>query len=223
MRIGGLQKLTLVDFPGKIAACIFCQGCNFRCGFCHNRELVLPQFFQEPLDPQTVLSYLGTRKKKLEGVVISGGEPTIQEGLFGFIAQIKAMGFAVKLDTNGSHPEVILSLLDACLLDYIAMDVKAPFEQYIQVTGVACDTAKIKKSIQLVINSGIPYQFRTTLMKRPGTQDDLRAIGHLIEGARHYVLQSFVFSSALVNPTLDSQAQYTDSEMALLKSQYDRG
>ncbi len=199
MRIGGFQKLTLVDFPGLVAATVFTQGCNFRCGYCHNPELVLPQFFQAPLPPEVVLDYLNDRRGKLEGIVITGGEPTLQKGLSGFIARIKEMGFAVKLDTNGSHPQVLSSLISLNLLDYIAMDVKSSLARYSQVTGVACDTTKILESIDLIIKSGLPYQFRTTLVKEFCSKEDLEDIRLLVRGSDHYVLQPFVHSPKMIS------------------------
>ncbi len=199
MRIGGFQKLTLVDFPGKVAATVFTQGCNFRCGYCHNPELVLPQFFQAPLPAEEIFNYLNDRRGKIEGVVITGGEPTIQKGLEFFIARIKKMGFAVKLDTNGSLPEILSSLIKLKLLDYIAMDVKSSLGTYSQITGVASDTTKILESIDLIIKSGIPYQFRTTLVKEFCSEKDLRDIRLLIRQADHYVLQPFVHSPKMIS------------------------
>jgi pyruvate formate lyase activating enzyme len=222
LRIGGFQKLTLVDFPGKVAATVFTQGCNFRCGYCHNPELVLPQFFQTPLAPGPVLDYLNDRRGKLEGVVITGGEPTLQKGLVNFIARIKKMGFAVKLDTNGSHPEVLSSLIGLNLLDYIAMDIKSSLKKYSQVTGVACDTAKIRESIDLIVKSGVPYQLRTTLVKEFCSREDLCDIRPLIKKADIYLLQPFVPSEKMVDVRFNHQSQYTSAEVEKLKAKYDK-
>ncbi len=221
MRIGGFQKLTLVDFPGLIAATVFTQGCNFRCGYCHNPELALPEFFQAPLPPEAVFDYLNGRRGKLEGIVISGGEPTVQEGLADFITRIKTMGFAVKLDTNGSHPEILSSLIALNLLDYIAMDVKSSLAKYRQVIGIACDTAKIRESIDLIIKSGVPYQFRTTLVKEFCSKEDLEDIRLLIREADHYVLQPFIPSRKIIEARFNQQSQYTSYEVEQLKAQYD--
>ena len=222
MRIGGFQKLTLIDFPGKVAATVFTQGCDFRCGFCHNPELVLPQLFQEPLSPEMVLLYLSGRKDKLQGVVITGGEPTLQKGLVDFITRIKEMGLAVKLDTNGSHPEVLTTLIGSKLIDYIAMDIKTSLVKYAEVTGVACDTEKIQESINLIINSGIPYQLRTTLIKDYCSEEDLPYIQLLVEKADHYVLQAFTPSEKMIDARLNHQNQYTKTEVEKLKAQYDK-
>jgi len=222
MRIGGFQKLTLVDFPGLVAATVFTQGCNFRCGFCHNPELVLPEQYQATVPLEKVFDFLSHRRGKLQGVVITGGEPTLQQGLVNFITRVKAMGFAVKLDTNGSHPEVLSSLLELNLIDYIAMDIKSSLGRYSQVTGIACDTSKIQESIGIIINSGIPYQFRTTLVKEFCSYEDLDNIQSLLEKADHYVLQPFVPSQKMIDLRFSSQKQYAISELELLKAKYDK-
>jgi pyruvate formate lyase activating enzyme len=222
MRIGGFQKLTLTDFPGVVAATVFTQGCNFRCGYCHNPELVLPESFQGPLLAQEVFNYLSGRRDKLQGVVITGGEPTLQEGLVDFIRRIKEMDFAVKLDTNGSRPEVLSSLFELKLIDYIAMDVKTSLAKYTQMTGVVFDTTKIRESIDLIINSGIPYQLRTTLVKEFCSKEDLCDIQLLIKKANHYCLQPFVRSQKIVNPRFNLENLFTSTQVELLKAQYDR-
>jgi len=222
MRIGGFQQLTLVDFPGLVAATVFTQGCNFRCSFCHNPELVLPELFGEPLPVEVIFDFLSSRQGKLQGLVITGGEPTLQEGLPDFIARVKKMGFAVKLDTNGSRPEVLSSLIDLHLIDYFALDIKSSLIRYPQVTGIACDTAKIKESIDLIVKSGIPYQLRTTLVKEFCSREDLDAIQSLIKDAHHYVLQPFIISAKMIDDHFDRQDQYTDAEVEVLKAKYER-
>jgi pyruvate formate lyase activating enzyme len=169
-----------------------------------------------------VLDYLNGRRGKLEGVVISGGEPTLQKGLGRFITRIKKMGFAVKLDTNGSHPEVLSSLLGSNLLDYIAMDIKSCLAKYPEVTGVSCSTAALKESIDLIIKSGVPYQLRTTLVKEFCSQQDLCDIRLLIGKADHYILQPLVCGAKMVDPQFDHQSQYTSSQVQVLKAKYDR-
>ena len=221
MRIGGFQKLTLVDFPGLLAATVFTQGCNFRCGYCHNPELVLPEYFQAPLNPEMLLEYLYSRRNKIDGVVITGGEPTLQKGLIDFIVKIKAMGFKVKLDTNGSHPDVLRSLIELKLVDYWAMDVKTSLDKYGQLTIAACDTARIRESIRLIIDSGIPYQLRTTLVKGFCSQKDLGEIRLLIGEANNYVLQPFVRSVKMIDPALMDQEQYSSREFECLREEYE--
>ena len=150
MRIGGFQKFSLLDYPGKMAAIIFTQGCNFRCGYCYNLSLMCPEHFNEPLDEKEILGFLELRKGKLEGVVVTGGEPTIQLGLDDFLSKIKAMGYAIKLDTNGNRPDVLARLIESKLVDFIAMDIKTSLDRYEQAVGVSLDTQNIKKSIDLI-------------------------------------------------------------------------
>ena len=223
MRIGGFQKLSLVDFPGMVAATVFTQGCNFRCGYCHNPELVLPHLFCEALPLEMILDHLKDRRGKLEGIVITGGEPTLQTGLVDFITQIKAMGFAVKLDTNGSQPEVLSTLIALKLLDFIAMDVKSSLEKYSQVTRVACNTAKIRESIHMIINSGISYQLRTTLVKEFCSPQDLGDMQSLLEIVDHYLLQPFALSPKLVDHQVNELSHYSSVEIEILKLKYDKG
>jgi len=222
MQIGGFQRLTLVDFPGKVAATVFTQGCNFRCGYCHNPELALPQLFTDPVNPEDFFSFLSGRQGKIEGVVITGGEPTLQKDLIDFIVRVKRMGFAVKLDTNGSRPEVLESLIELKLIDYFALDIKTSCKKYPQITGVDCDTAKLRESIHLMISSGIPYQLRTTLVKEFCSEKDLNEIQILIAGAEHYVLQPFVLSPKIINKRFDPQDQYTALEVEALKAKYEK-
>ena len=197
MKIGGLQKVSLIDYPGLISAIIFLQGCNFKCPYCHNPELVAPLLFQPLIKENEVLDFLDTRKGKLDAVTITGGEPTIQDDLALFIKQIKKMGFAVKLDTNGSQPQVIKNLLDEKLLDFIAMDIKAPFEKYKNVVKVPVNADLIKESIRLILKSKIPYEFRTTVVESQLEEKDILQIGKMIAGAKHYILQKFVPTKTL--------------------------
>ena len=162
MRIGGYQRTSLVDFPGRVAAVVFTQGCNFRCPWCHNRQLVEPARFEAALCQEVILRHLGSRIGKLSGVVISGGEPTLQPDLIDFMSAVRRMDFAVKLDTNGSAPQVVADLLARGLVDFIAMDLKAPWRRYEQACGVAVDTTSIRETIRIVQRSGVPHHLRTT-------------------------------------------------------------
>ena len=175
--INGLQKSTLIDFPKKIASIVFSQGCNFRCGYCHNPELLSLNIPKTQISTEEVLSFLKTRKGKLDGVVVTGGEPTLQSGLYNFIKEIKAMGFLVKLDSNGSNPKILEKLINDNLLDYIAMDIKAPLEKYSEITNVKVNTDNIQKSINLIMNSDVDYEFRTTVIKSQLSFDDFENIG----------------------------------------------
>lgn len=165
MKIAALQKISLIDYPGKISTVIFTQGCNFRCGYCHNPQLVLPRLFGETIDEKIILEYLSKRKGKIEGVVITGGEPTIHKDLPDLIRKIKMQGFPIKLDTNGSNPEMLKILFDEKLIDFVAMDVKTTFDKYSQLCGVNVDTRNITESINLIKNSSASKQFRITLLK----------------------------------------------------------
>lgn len=197
MKIGGLQKVSLIDYPGLISAIIFLQGCNFKCSYCHNPELVDPGLFQPCVKEKDVLDFLNTRRGKLDAVAITGGEPTIQNNLMPFIKQIKKMGFAVKMDTNGSQPQVIKALLAEKLLDFIAMDIKAPLEKYKSIAKVPVKFDVIKESIKLILKAKIPYEFRTTVVQSQLDEKDILNIAKLISGASHYVIQNFVPTKTL--------------------------
>ncbi|MGC8971837.1 MAG: anaerobic ribonucleoside-triphosphate reductase activating protein, partial [bacterium] len=164
MLIGGLQKFSLIDYPGKISAVIFTKGCNFRCPYCHNPELVIFDG-KDLIEEDYIFSFLREKRGKLDGVVLTGGEPTLQSDLINFLKEIKGLGFFTKLDTNGSNPEVIERLLEEKILDYIAMDIKANLEKYNDVTHSNVDIEKIKKSIDIIMHSGIDYEFRTTIVR----------------------------------------------------------
>lgn len=197
MRIGGLQKVSLIDYPGKVCAVVFTQGCNFRCPYCHNPELVDPDLFGVCESEDLLMSFLEKRKGKLDAVSITGGEPTIQEDLIEFVRRVKNMGYFVKIDTNGSTPDVIQSIIDAKLVDYIAMDVKGPLNKYRMLTQSNVDENEIRRSIAMIMASGIPYEFRTTVLKSRLSQKDIMGIGKAIKNADLYVLQQFVASKTL--------------------------
>lgn len=188
MKIGGLVKFTLIDFPGKPAAIVFTQGCNFRCRYCHNPELVYPHLFESSMPEEEVWAFLKRRQGTLEGVVVSGGEPTLQEDLVRFMGDLKALGYKTKLDTNGTRPEVLRELIDKKLVDYIAMDLKAPFEKYVDITGVEANSAVLQQSMDLIRQSGLEYQFRTTYDKDVLTDDDIATLSQLASG-KNYTVQ----------------------------------
>lgn len=198
MRIGGLQKVSLLDFPGKIAATVFLPGCNMRCPFCHNAPLVLPEQRLDPgLSEQELLDFLQTRRGKLDGVCITGGEPTLHRDLPELLRAVKAMGFAVKLDTNGTNPGMLSELLREGLLDYVAMDIKNSPEKYSLTCGGE-HLAEVKKSAALLMESGTDYEFRTTVTKQLHTPEDIEAIGKWLAGAKGYYIQQFVDSGHLI-------------------------
>lgn len=190
MLITGLQKLTLLDFPGKTACTVFTHGCNFRCPFCHNAPLVTEKnnvFLSE----EDFFSFLKKRQGILDGVCITGGEPTLQSDLTDFILKIKDFGYAVKLDTNGYNPDVLEKILSEGLVDYVAMDIKNSKEKYPLTVGTDIDIAKIEKSVELLKNTSIDYEFRTTVVKQFHTPDDFKAIGLWLSGESNYFLQQF--------------------------------
>ena len=221
MNIGGLQKVSLIDYPGKISAIIFTQGCNFRCPYCHNPQLVDPKLYRPCLFSKDILDFLAHRRGKLDAVTITGGEPTLQEDLIPLIQKIRKMGFAVKLDSNGSRPDVLAHLLKDKLLDFIALDIKAPLDKYSQVVKVQMDTGAIAQSVRLVIQSKIPQEFRTTVVKSMLTQKDILAIAKEIAGAKRYVLQRFQPAQTL-DPEFAGEQLFPEEELLKLKKQLEK-
>ncbi|MBU3941818.1 MAG: anaerobic ribonucleoside-triphosphate reductase activating protein, partial [Nanoarchaeota archaeon] len=191
MQIAGLQKLTLIDYPDKIACTIFLFGCNFRCGFCHNPELVLSDKPKKEYKEKKILDFLRQRKKYLDAICITGGEPLINFDLPELLKKIKGLGFLVKLDTNGSNPKRLKELISKKLVDYIAMDIKADKDNYNVLAEVKIDINQIEESIKLIINSGLDYEFRTTVIKGYHDAEKLRKIGEWISSfgkAKKYVI-----------------------------------
>ncbi|MEM7816442.1 MAG: anaerobic ribonucleoside-triphosphate reductase activating protein [Candidatus Aenigmatarchaeota archaeon] len=213
MRIGGIQRTSLIDYPEKISAIIFTQGCNFRCRYCYNSKLVLPELFEEPIDEKDILSFLDKRKGKIDGVVISGGEPTIHKDLPFFVKKIKEMGFLVKIDTNGTNAKMIEELINKNLVDYIAMDIKAPIEKYEKITQVSADKNNILKTIEILINSSIEYEFRTTYVKSLLSFDDFIKIGEIIKNAKLYAIQAFLPTKTLIDKSLQNEERPNIEEM----------
>lgn len=200
MQICGLQKLAMVDYPGKLAATVFTGGCNLRCPFCHN-ALLVTQLAENPErhSVEEVLAFLKSRKGLLDGVVLSGGEPLLQPDAADFLSAVKAMGYAVKLDTNGCYPAALREILERGLVDYVAMDIKNSRERYAETVGIpAFDLSPVEESIRLLRESGVDYEFRTTIVKEFHTEDDIHAIGRWVGGAPHYYLQNFVDSGNLI-------------------------
>ena len=198
MLIAGLTPFTLTDFPGKVAAIVFTQGCNFRCPFCHNAKLLGAK--ADPgnlISEASVFSFLESRKGKLDGLVVTGGEPTLHNDLSEFLAKVKGMGFLTKLDTNGSRPEVVEKVIDAGLADFIAMDLKAPLDNYKRLAGVNVLQEKLLKSIELISKSGIAHQFRTTVVNKLLSDDDLERIKKIVPKGSPYVKNKFISKNAL--------------------------
>jgi pyruvate formate lyase activating enzyme len=193
MKIGGLQKLTLVDYPGKVAATVFLIGCNFRCPFCQNPELACLDNTSglAPISESDFFSFLDSKIGFIDGICITGGEPTINTDLIDFIRKIKAKGFLIKLDSNGSNPEVLSEIINEKLIDFIAMDIKTSLEKYEKAIGVKIDLENIKKSVEIIKNSGIDYEFRTTVVPWLVEKKDIEKIGEWLKGAKKIALQQF--------------------------------
>ncbi len=190
MQIAGFVPNSFVDYPSKIASLVFAPLCNMNCKYCHNFHLLGRDASKVLYNPRSILADLEKKKGFIDGVVLTGGEPTLQAGLADFAREIKDMGFLVKLDTNGTNPDVIEAMLNDSLLDYIAMDIKAPYDKYDDVCGRKIDIDKIKKSIQIIMNSSVEYEFRTTFWPKL-TKEDIVKIASYIDGAKCYTLQQY--------------------------------
>jgi len=221
MIIGGFQRFSLIDYPGKICAIVFTQGCNFRCPYCHNPELVdaNPSGLQG-VKQDEVLSFLEARRGKLEAVTITGGEPLLQYDIGDFLSSVKSLGYLVKLDTNGSFPSRLETIIRANAVDYIAMDIKAPLDKYEQVVRRRIDKDQILSSIKLIMDWDSEYEFRTTVVRSLLERDDFVGIGKMIKGCRLYVLQRFVPSKLLDDRFLDVD-MYSDDELSSIRSLVD--
>ena len=204
MNISGFTKLTLIDYPKKLACIIFTQGCNYNCTFCQNSGLIGCEK-KNLISHEEIFEYLNKRKNILEGIVISGGEPTIQSGLIEFIKKVKSMGFLVKLDTNGSNPSMLKKIIDDDLIDYIAMDIKNIFDEYNPIVNMKhVDVSKIKESIEIIKNSNVEHEFRTTIMKNYHDLDKLVKICSYLGKNERYYLQNFQDSMNVLNKSLVS-------------------
>jgi pyruvate formate lyase activating enzyme len=209
MKIGGFEKLTLIDFPGKVACMIYTIGCNFHCPYCHNPELV--DETANEISFEGILEFLKTRQGLLEGVVITGGEPTLHKDLLLVMRRIKALGYEVKLDTNGTNPNMLQQAIDQKLVDYVAMDIKAPLYKYTTNTERPVDADALRKSIGILMKNRVPYEFRTTVSKFLLSPLDLVDIAKEIQGAEHYYIQKFI-PTKILNPQLKRKLAYTDIE-----------
>ena len=210
--ISGIKKTSLLDYPDKISAIVFTQGCNFRCGYCHNPGLLQVNSKKDIYSVDVFFEFLKNRVGKLDGVVITGGEATLQKDLTPFMQEVKKLGFLIKLDTNGYRPDVVQDVINQGLVDYFAMDIKAPLDKYSFVTNVDIDTDKIFKIIDLIMKSNIPYEFRTTVMKSQLTYEDFEKIGELIKGADRYYLQKFEAKTDIWDSTLKDETTYSNDE-----------
>ncbi len=215
MRIGGMQKLTLLDYPGKIACTVFLSGCNLRCPYCHNPGLVLPEQSSDPgISEAEVFSFLEQRRGKLDGVCVTGGEPTLQPELPEFLKKLRNFGYAIKLDTNGTNPGMLRALLDDGLLDYAAMDIKNSPSRYEETCGGADVLSLVRESAALLLDGSVEYEFRTTVCKPLHTEKEMEEIGRWLRGARRYFIQVFVDSGNLVSGGVQP---HTQEELARLR------
>ena len=221
MHFCGMNKTTLLDYPGHVAATLFTGGCNMRCPFCQNSVLVLAPQQQPEISEQDILAFLRRRRGILEGVCITGGEPTLHNDLEDFIRRVREMEYLIKLDTNGYHPRILRHLLEEKLLDYVAMDIKASKERY----GIACGLAevelnRIEESVELLKTSSIPYEFRTTVVKGIHSPEEFTAIGRWLQGSRAYYLQSFRDSGQVMQPGFAEFERAELEEMRERAAQY---
>ena len=208
MILSGLQKLTLLDFPGRIATTVFTNGCNMRCPFCHNASLVVGR--ADMISEEEFFAFLESRRGRLGGVCVSGGEPTLNSDLPDFIKKIKSMGFEVKLDTNGTNPDMLDHLISEGLVDYVAMDIKSSEKRYSDVAGRCIDIDSIKRSIDILLSGKVDYEFRTTVAKPLFSTGDFTEIGKMIKGAKRYYLQGFLDSGDIVG---EGMSAYSEAEM----------
>lgn len=223
MKLSAIQRFTMLDYPDKLACIAFTPGCNMRCGFCHNPEFVLPEKIRELqadfIEEQTFFNFLEKRRGLLEGVVVSGGEPTIWRDLPEFLRRIKEKGFLTKLDTNGNHPAMLRALLDEKLLDYVAMDVKTSLAEYSKLVGGTVKSENIEESIRILKGSSISYEFRTTLIKEVHTEAVLKEMEELVRGAERYYFQVFRPGHTL-SPTFSTYHPFSSGEMEKLVQRF---
>ena len=215
MLISGLQKLTLLDYPGHVACTVFTGGCNFRCPFCHNAPLVLPELIGQDTDEERVLSFLRKRQGILDGVAVTGGEPLLHKDMVGFLEKVKALGYKIKLDTNGSFPDRLRELISAGLVDRVAMDIKNAPELYAKTVGLpSLDLAPIERSKELLLRGDVDYEFRTTVVKGLHTGESIIGAAKWIAGAKEYYLQQFKDSGNVI--AIESLGEYNEKEMHAL-------
>lgn len=210
MNIAGMLKASLIDYPGKASAVLFFGGCNFQCGYCHNPEIV--RCTTAKMETEEIFAFLEKRKRFLDAVCISGGEPTLQSELHSFIVRLKKLGYLVKLDTNGTNPNILKILIAEGLLDYVAMDVKAPMDQYDRVVHVKTDKKSVRRSMDLLLEGRVPYEFRTTVCKELLIFEDLLKMSEELMGAKAWYLQTFQRQGELLD-CQGSYSSYTAEEM----------
>ena len=219
MRIGGFQKMTVLDYPGKIAATVFTYGCNLRCPFCHNASLVVDD--SALLDENEVFAYLARRRGILDGVSVSGGEPLLQPDIEDALLRIRSLGLSVKLDTNGTLPHRLADVIEKGLVDYVAMDVKNSPQKYAETTGCEkIDLDAVRESVSLLMQGKIPYEVRTTVVRELHTEKDIEEIGRWLSGAEQYFLQGFIDSGNLIGQGLSAYGKEEMERLCAVAAQY---
>ncbi|MBE7037336.1 MAG: anaerobic ribonucleoside-triphosphate reductase activating protein [Ruminococcaceae bacterium] len=221
MKISGFQKMTLLDYPGKVACTIFTSGCNLRCPFCHNASLVTKIDHNNYYNEEEILKYLEGRKNLLDGVCITGGEPLLQNDIYDFIKKIKDMGYLVKLDTNGTNPKKLIELAEKKVIDYVAMDIKNSKEKYALTSGIEnLDINNIEESVNFLLSDSVDYEFRTTVVDVFHDTQDIEKIAMWIGGAKRYFLQNFVDSGDLIGDKMGSVGEETLNKMCSVARKY---
>ena len=223
MLLSGIQPFTLIDYPGKTACIVFTGGCNFRCGYCHNPEFVLPERLAELkgsfIPPDAFFNFLRTRQGLLDGVVVSGGEPTMMPDLLTFLGHIKFLGFSVKLDTNGNRPDIVKEAIARGLIDYVAMDFKTSLAEYQTLVGNRADPKKIAESVQILKSGIIEYEFRSTLIKQVHPEETISQMQAELAGAKNLYLQTFRPATTL-NPIFQSYTPFSSDEMSAIAAKF---
>ncbi len=217
----GLQKTTLIDYPGHVAATFFVDKCNFRCPYCHNPRLVFETETNE-ITEEEALEFLEKRKKLIDGICVTGGEPTLHPGLKFFFQKAKGIGLKIKLDSNGTNPGFLKELIEEGLVDFVAMDVKAPLEKYGKATGVKADTGAVKESIELLKKGKVDYEFRATVVPGIIELEDIPKMGKLVEGAKKFVFQQFVSGLPVVSKEFESKSPYPLETLKEMKKEMEK-
>lgn len=216
MKITGIQKHSLLDYPDKVSIVLFTQGCNFKCGFCHNPQLNSIKDIDKAYSEKEIFDLLTKRKKIVDAVVITGGEPTLYKDLPKFIKKIKGLGYLVKLDTNGSNPKLLRKIIKKKLVDYVAMDIKGPLEKYKSITNTNCSLKNIQRSIKLIMKSNVGYEFRSTLLPFWHQSKDIKNMAEMIQGAEKYYLQKFISRNELLSPVFKKAESFNSQQLKRL-------
>lgn len=219
MIFGGLANLTLLDYPGKVACTVFTKGCNFRCPFCHNATLV-DNYDCQDITEEQVLAFLQKRKAVLEGICISGGEPTLHKDLYDFVVKVKNLGYSVKLDTNGTNPQLLTKLIENKLVDYVAMDVKNSPSLYDKTAGCKVDMTAVDQSVQLLKSGVVDYEFRTTVTGNLHDTSSIEQLGKYLQGSKKWFLQMFVDSGNLIDSSTSGCSEQTMKDYLAIATKY---